>query len=111
MAEPLVHDAAFWTHPTDYIACQSLADAARDAGVELLRAGSARNPGQGANLVVLSCAAFAAKAPTDRQTWRIRIGAHGAQALREHPAKGIEFGREVFASEPRLAGMRWDRKR
>lgn len=111
MAEPLVHDVAYWTHPTDYGACQSLADAARDAGVEVLRAASVRDPGQGATLVVLTCAAFAAKAPTDRQTWRIRIGSRGAQALREYPAKGIEFGREVFASDPRLAGMRWDRKR
>ena len=110
-ALPLVNDAAYWTHPTDYGACQALADAAREAGAGLLRAASARDPKGGANLAILTCAAFAAKAPTDRQTWRIRVGPNGAQAIREHPAKGIEFGRNVFAADPRLEGMRWDRPR
>jgi hypothetical protein len=108
-APPLDRDAAFWTHPTDYDACQNLADAARDGGAGLLRAASVRDPKGGANLAVLTCATFAAKAPTDRQTWRIRIGPSGAQAIREHPAKGIEFARGVFDADPRLAGMRWDR--
>jgi hypothetical protein len=110
-APPLNRDATVWTHPTEYGACQTIADTAREAGAEVLRATSVRDPKGGANLAVLSCAAFAAKAPTERQTWRIRIGAKGAQAIREHPAKGVEFGREAFAADPRLAGMRWDRGR
>jgi hypothetical protein len=108
-APNLNRDADRWTHPTDYGPCQALADSARDAGADLLRAASARDPKGGANLVVLDCAAFAARAPTDRQTWRIRIGHSGAQAIREHPAKGIEFPRGAFDADPRLAGMRWDR--
>ncbi|NJM83354.1 MAG: RES family NAD+ phosphorylase [Tabrizicola sp.] len=110
MAEPLSRDALSWLHPTDYGACQTLAEGAREAGMEIIRAGSARDRPR-ANLVVLSCAAFAARAPTDRQSWRIRIGKTGAQALREHPAKGIEFGREAFADDPRLRDMRWERGR
>ena len=54
---------------------------------------------------------FARPAPVDRQTWRIRIGQFGAQALREHPDLRMEFGRNAFAADPRLAGMRWDRPR
>lgn len=110
-APPLDHDASFWTHPTDYAACQDLADAARDAGAWLLRATSVRDPNAGANLAVLSCACFAAKAPTDRQSWRIKIGPGGAQALCQHPAKAIEFPRDRFDADPRLAAMRWDRGR
>lgn len=108
-AGPLSRDAARWTHPTDYSACQTLADAAREAGVTLIRCRSVRDPGQGANLSVLSCTTFAARAPVDRQSWRIRIGPSGAQALREHPAKGLEFGRDAFVDR-RLEGMVWDRK-
>jgi RES domain len=110
-APPLDRDAGLWTHPTDYGACQTLADTARLAGAEVLRAPSVRDPRRGAALVVLSCAAFGANAPADRQTWRIRVGPSGAQAIREHPAKGIEFGRDVFDADPRLASMRWDRPR
>ncbi len=110
-APPLDRDAAGWTDPTEYGPCQTLADTAREAGCLLLRAPSVRDPKRGTTLAVLSCAVFAAKAPTDRQTWRIKVGPSGAQAIREHPARGIEFGRDAFAADPRLAGMRWDRPR
>ena len=109
--EPLVRDAALWRHPTEYGACQALAEAAREAGVEVLRAASVRDPAGRANLAVLSSAAFGARAPVERQTWRIKVGAWGAQALREHPAKAVEFGREAFAGDPRMADMRWERGR
>ncbi|MDZ4095944.1 MAG: RES family NAD+ phosphorylase [Paracoccaceae bacterium] len=109
MAGPLMRDAAHWTHPTDYSACQTLADAARKTGADLIRFRSVRDPGAGANLAVLTCDAFAAREPTGRQTWRIRIGAHGAQAIREHPALGLEFPRDAFAADPRLANLNWVR--
>lgn len=108
-AQPLARDAALWGHPTAYEACQTLAETARGVGVQVLRSRSVRDPRGGANLSVLTCAAFAARAPTDRQSWRIRIGPSGAQAIREHPAKGLEFGRDAFA-DPRLQGMVWDRR-
>ena len=60
---------------------------------------------------MLTCPAFAAPQPVDRQTWRIRIGRSGAQAIREHPNLGLEFGRDSFGTDPRLAGMNWDRPR
>ena len=54
---------------------------------------------------------YAGPQPVERQTWRIRIGPTGAQALREHPRLGIEFPKDSFAPDPRLAGMVWDRPR
>ena len=107
--EPLARDAAQWTQPTEYMACQALADAAREAGADLIRFRSVRDPGAGANLAVLTCRTFASREPVERQTWRIRVGAHGAQAIREHPALGLEFPRDAFATDPRLANLNWER--
>ena len=100
-----------WTHLTDYAPCQQLAETAREIGAEVIRYASVRAPDNGANLAVLTCRAFAAPQPIDRQTWRIRIGHAGAQAIREHPRLGLEFGRDIFAPDPRLMEMVWDRPR
>lgn len=99
---PFEAEAARWTHPTAYAACQELADQARGAGIDLLRYRSVRDPGGGANLAVLECAVFAKKAPTRRQSWKIRIGKTGVQALCEHPRRSLEFSRAGFAADPRL---------
>ncbi|WP_232209702.1 RES family NAD+ phosphorylase [Rhodobacter ferrooxidans] len=103
------HD--LWTHLTDYAPCQHLADTAREIGAEVIRYTSVRDPQNGANLAVLTCSAFAAPQPVDRQTWRIRIGQSGAQAIREHPRLGLEFRRGTFGPDPRLTDMIWDRPR
>lgn len=103
--------ADHWTHPTDYGPCQDLADAARTIGAELLRYQSVRDPERRANIAVLTCRAFRNPGPVDLQTWHIRIGPTGAQALCEHPRRGIEFAPDSFAGDPRLAGMNWSRPR
>lgn len=100
-----------WMHLTDYSACQDIADTARASGVDLIRHMSVRDPDGGINVAVLSCQAFAVSQPVERQTWRIRIGRTGAQALRDHPRLGIEFATDAFAPDPRLADMVWDRPR
>jgi hypothetical protein len=110
-AGALANDHAVWTHLTEYAACQDLAEEARAIGAEVIRYASVRDPARGANLAVLTCRAFAAPQPVERQTWRIRIGPTGAQALREHPRLGLEFPKDSFAPDPRLAGMLWDRPR
>jgi hypothetical protein len=107
-SDPLAQDAALWGHPTDYAACQTLADAARLAGAGVIRYRSIRDPAQGANLAVLSCAAFGARSPRSRQTWRIRLGPSGAQAICDHPRKGLEFATTAF-DDPRLERMIWRR--
>jgi hypothetical protein len=106
---PFDTDAAQWTHLTEYAACQALAEAAREADAGVVRYASARDPGRGANLAVLTCSAFADTRPADRQTWRLRVGAFGVQALREHPEARLAFGRNAFQADPRLAAMVWER--
>lgn len=105
---PLSGDAVLWNHPTDYGSCQSLADAAREGGIEIIRYTSVRDPAGGANGAVLTCAAFARPKPVERRTWRIRIGDFGAIALCDHPAEGLSFRTDAF-DDPRLDGMRWVR--
>ena len=107
---PLDRDAAKWTHPIDYEACQQLADTAREAEMEAIRYVSVRDPQRRANVAALSCRAFAKPRPLDRQTWRIRLSASGVQALCEFPEKRIGFDRTSF-DDPRLKSLRWDRKR
>lgn len=94
--------------PVGYVACQGVADQARAMGAGIIRYLSVRDPKGGANLAVLSCAAFASRVPKARQSWRIRISASGGQALCDHPRRGLEFGPGAFV-DPRLAGMIWGR--
>jgi hypothetical protein len=105
IAPPLAGDRTIWTHRTDYAACQALADAARAAEIALIRYESARDPAGGANLAVLTCAAFAQPAPLERRTWRIDLGPTGARALCEHPVKRLGFPFAAFADDPRLAAF------
>lgn len=107
----LSRDADLWGDLTDYAHCQKLADTVRGIDGQIIRYTSVRDPDRGCNLAVLSCCAFASPLPTERQTWRIRIGTTGAQAVREHPRLGLEFATDAFAPDPRLVGMVWDRPR
>jgi hypothetical protein len=86
---PLSRDAEKWTHPTDYAPCQELADAARAAGVNVLRYQSARVAGL--NVALLECAAFASGEPIEQQRWRIHVGPNGARALGDRPEQRLEF--------------------
>lgn len=112
-APPLAADRARWTHPSDYGACQSLAQSARAAGVKVLRYESARLPpaeaGEGINLALLTCRAFASRRPLARQTWRVLLGPHGARASCEHPRRRLGLERDVFARDARIGAMVWDR--
>jgi hypothetical protein len=87
---PLDADRAAWRDPTDYSRCQALADAAREAGAEILRYESVRDPEGRACAAVLACAAFAETYPLDYQTWRIGVGASGAYAIREFPRAELD---------------------
>ncbi len=106
---PLSGDAGSWTHPTDYTACQALSDAARAGDVDAILYRSVRDPAGGLNAALLTCRAFARPDPVDRQTWRIRLSAHGVQALCDFPRRGIAFSVSDFAADPRIAAMGWQR--
>lgn len=108
-APPFNAQSALWRHPTDYGPCQDLADAARVAAIEIIRYGSARDPGSGANVALLTCRAFTSAEPKERQTWRVYLRASGAQAICEFPAIRLAFDHESFANDPRIAAMRWER--
>ena len=105
---PLNRDAARWTHPTDYSHCQNLADAARPAGVQMVRYQSARVPG--VNVALLTCAAFASREPEERRRWSIHVGATGARAICEFPDERLAFDRAAFARDPRIADLNWERR-
>jgi hypothetical protein len=104
---PLNRDAAKWTDPIDYTHCHQLADAARDAGVQVLRYQSARAPGL--NVAVLSCAAFTTAAPIERHQWQVQVGRMGVRAVGDEPGQRLGFDRAAFARDPRLASLNWDR--
>ena len=101
---PFVEYRATWMNSTSYGPCQKLADAARSARLALIRYESVRDPRPGVNLAVLACRAFSEPRPIERRTWRIRIGAAGAQALCEYPRRDVEFPPGTF-TDPRLAAL------
>ncbi|EHS52737.1 RES domain protein [Rhizobium sp. PDO1-076] len=77
-------------------ACQSLADDAREAGVEaivypspLFRLPSVKATGR--SLALLSPKVFASSEPVERQRWRIRISATTVSALCDMPARRFGF--------------------
>ena len=110
-APPLDRDRSVWMHPTDYGPCQHLAVGAREAGVQVLRYPSARDPapGGGTNLALLTCRGFGSPHPVERQTWRIHLAGAGVRAICTFPEMRVEFGRDAFARDPRIRGLRWER--
>ena len=104
---PFARDASKWTAPVDYRHCHALADAARDAHVDVIRYQSAR--ASGVNIALLSCKAFAEPAPLEPHTWRLHFGAIGVRAIGDLPEHRLAFDRDAFASDPRIAGLNWDR--
>lgn len=97
------------TQLRDYDGPQRFAEDARSVGVGVIRYPSVRDPESRANLALLTCTAFAAKAPTQRQTWRMFLNAHGVHCRSEATRAGITFGRDAFAADSRMHAMRWTR--
>ena len=107
MAPPFDRDARHWQSPDDYSHCQSLADAARQAGIEVIRYQSVRSDGK--NVALLTCRAFAEREPHERQAWRMHTGSNGIRAVCAATSQRLAFERESFANDPRIAAMKWDR--
>jgi hypothetical protein len=70
---PFVRDAAAWTSPNDYAACQGFARTARQAPLEVIRYQSVRDPAHGGCAAVLAPKAFARPAPVAQQTWMLSV--------------------------------------
>jgi len=106
---PLVADRASWTHLMDYMACLDLADVIRAAALEAIRYESVRDPQQRANIALLTCRVFTQNDVVDRQTWHFHFTNSGVRSIREAPSATIQFDRNIFAADPRIAPMKWDR--
>jgi hypothetical protein len=106
---PLDRDRKRWTHPTDYDACHALADECREAGIDIIRYQSVRDPEPATNVAILHCRAFACSDAVERQTWRIQVSSTGARILCEAPKASYGFDRAAFAIDPRINAMRWER--
>jgi hypothetical protein len=106
---PWVHAAHLWCGTADYDGCQSLEQAARENDIELIRYLSVRDPTGRCNAVLLGCAAFAAPAPSRRQSWRILLNRAGVHAIGGGGEARLSLGTDTFAKDPRLADFRWVR--
>jgi hypothetical protein len=106
--DPFKEDHAVWTHPTDYDSSQSFVEVARTAGANLIKYQSARDS-RGCNVALLTCGAFAKPAEVARQTWRIHLSASGVRAICEMPPVRVDFDRNAFLPDPRIAGLQWER--
>jgi hypothetical protein len=101
-APPFDADAERWRDLTDYGACLSLADAAREAGIELIRYQSVRDPARRANLALLTCTAFAEDRPSDFVTWRLALSKTGVSAICDRPEMRLTLPVTAFAGDGRL---------
>jgi hypothetical protein len=104
-APPLDRDADTWMAREDYAGCQALADAAREAGLEILRTRSVRDPDQGHDLTLLSPAAFCETAPHTHQTWHVFVRPDRVQVWCEAPRQRHEFTVAGFAADSRVCGV------
>ena len=105
---PLDRARSEWIQPTDYEPCQRLAEAAREAAIDVLVYESVRDPG-GANLALLTCKPFVSRRPVEHQTWRLGLSSSGARAVSVFSGDRLEFDRARFAADPRIATLEWVR--
>jgi RES domain len=108
-APPWLEHKERWTHPTDYAACLSMADACRSAAIEAIRYTSVRDPVSRANVALLTCHAFTRSDLVSHQTWRFHFSGAGVRAICEFPRQTLTFDRHAFAADPRMRDMFWER--
>jgi hypothetical protein len=106
---PFAAHRARWLDCIDYDPCQTLAEEARAASIDVIRYESARDPAGGLNIAVLACRAFASAEPVAQQTWRLHLGSAGVRAVCAFPDQRMEFNGDAFARDPRIAGLSWVR--
>lgn len=106
---PFASDRGVWMHASDYGDCQSFADIARQAGTQVIRYESVRDPAGRANVALLTPLAFPesdrAKSPTVMQTWRLYVRRSGVQAIREFPLLALEYPVALFSADGRISAF------
>ncbi|MEQ8516515.1 MAG: RES domain-containing protein, partial [Chromatocurvus sp.] len=98
-----------WTHPVDYGSCQALEVLARTEGLEVIRYTSVRDPDEAPNVAILDCAAFAARAPSRHQTWRLWFNRVGVHAVCEFEGERFSVPAALWREDPRLQDFNWAR--
>lgn len=99
---PFNADEKSWKHPSDYTACQNLADEARKANIQLIKSTSVRCPKNGKNISLLSCTAFDSKDPEQCQTWHIAVQPEQVVTIRGFPLEKLTFSIEHFIPNIKL---------
>jgi RES domain len=106
---PFSKARAIWMHPSNYDPCQELEEGARADGITLICYASVRDPEHRLNAALLTCAAFAAKAPSQNQTWRLLFNKAGVHAICEFHGAKLSLPPEIWTNDPRLAALDWTR--
>lgn len=91
------------SHPTDYSESHALGDAMQAEHVGAARYRSARDPGGGNCVVVFTPDAFANPAPTDHQSWQMRIQGERIEWTRmAFPGRATVFSRASMLVDGKL---------
>ena len=97
---PFVRERSIWTHRTNYGPTQAFAITAREAGVQIIRYESVRDPDHEACAAVLSPAAFHRTRPRQQQTWFIAAGRQRVRCAQDlRSGAGWEFSRRQLTGE------------
>jgi hypothetical protein len=103
-AAPFAKHAKTIASPTSYAESQALGRAMRDAGVELFRYPSARDPGRGTNVGAFTPGVFGKAKPRDLETWHCLATRELVELTkRDYVERAfLSFPRSTFLVEGRL---------
>ena len=96
-APPFDADRERWIDPASYKATQSIAVAARAAGIDIIRYESVRDTEHGGCGAVLSVRAFADRQPLETQTWWLALSRERVTWKRQDPLLPMSFEFEARA--------------
>ena len=82
--------------PSKYSETQALGRAMRDAGVELFRYPSARDPKRGANVAAFTAGVFGRSQPRDRETWHCLASKQSVELANAFAPESFVFARSAF---------------